>query len=105
MQFFAGSRYDADGNLNNWWDADTRREFDLRAKCIIDQYGSYIEPQTGLPLNGKNTQGENIADNGGIKESYYAYDALIKKNGEEQKLPGINLTPRQLFWVSGNLKI
>lgn len=61
---FSGSRYDDTGNLANWWDNATRTNFDNRAECIIDQYGGYTEPQTNLKLNGVNTQGENIADNG-----------------------------------------
>ncbi len=44
-----------------------------KAKCIIDQYGGYKEDATGLNLNGITTQGENIADNGGTKESFIAY--------------------------------
>ena len=59
-----GSRYDDVGNLANWWDDATRGKFDDRAQCIINQYGGYTEPLTNLPLNGVNTQGENIADNG-----------------------------------------
>ncbi|KAG5667540.1 hypothetical protein PVAND_015519 [Polypedilum vanderplanki] len=95
-----GSRYDAIGNLNNWWDNTTRANFESRAKCLIDQYTSYKDEQTGLNLNGINTQGENIADNGGIKESYRAYEKLIEKIGEEKLLPGIELNQKQLFWVS-----
>lgn len=53
-----------------------------------------------LQLNGINTQGENIADNGGIKEAYIAYDKWVARNGEEARLPGVDLTGRQLFWVS-----
>ena len=68
-----GRQKDADGLLNDWWKAETSEKYNQRAKCIIDQYGNYTEPQTGLNLNGVNTQGENIADNGGIKEAYIAY--------------------------------
>ena len=94
-----GSQYDADGNLKNWWAAETRAAYLEKAKCIIDQYRGYKEPLSGLNLNGINTQGENIADNGGIKESYLAY-VRWAKNNHENKLPGLDYTPQQMFWVS-----
>lgn len=59
-----GSQYDAQGNLRNWWANATREAYLLNAQCIINQYGNYVEPLTNLNLNGINTQGENIADNG-----------------------------------------
>lgn len=53
-----------------------------------------------LQLNGKRTQGENIADNGGLKESFKAYRKYIEEKGEEEKtLPHLKLTPNQLFFV------
>jgi len=79
---------------------DTKVAYLEKARCIIEQYGNYTEPNVDLKLNGINTQGENIADNGGIKEAYLAYKKYVKQNGQEQKLPGLNYTTDQLFWIS-----
>jgi membrane metallo-endopeptidase-like protein 1 len=49
-----------------------------KAQCIIAQYGNYTISELNLRLNGINTQGENIADNGGIKEAYRAYSRFLK---------------------------
>jgi len=95
-----GRQYDKDGNLLNWWGQKTQEVFILRAQCIIDQYGNYTADEVDLNLNGINTQGENIADNGGIKEAYRAYNQWVTRHGEEKTLPGLHLTPKQLFWTA-----
>jgi predicted metalloendopeptidase len=51
-----------------------------KAQCIIDQYGNYTDPQVDMKLNGINNQGENIADNGGVKQAYKAYRKFLLNN-------------------------
>ena len=64
------------GKLRNWWKPSTEEEYAKRAQCVIDQYGNYTVEQVGLNLNGINTQGENIADNGGINAAYAHYPRI-----------------------------
>ena len=97
-----GSQFDKIGNLHNWWDTTTRTTFFEKTQCMIDQYSQYKVPETNLTLNGILTQGENIADNGGLKQAYRAYRRYIKKLGhEEKKLPGFeSYTNDQIFYMS-----
>lgn len=53
-----------------WWNNATIRAFRERAQCIIDQYSRYKIDEVGLYINGRMTQGENIADNGGLKQAF-----------------------------------
>ncbi|KAA0187340.1 hypothetical protein HAZT_HAZT010876, partial [Hyalella azteca] len=95
-----GRQFDYKGDLKEWWEPETKAKFIEKSKCIIHQYGNYTAPEVGLKLNGVNTQGENIADNGGIKEAYYAYNQYVSDHGEENPLPALGLTAKQLFWLS-----
>merc|ERR1711862_677867 len=97
-----GRTFDSTGNLANWWERSTEENYLEKAQCIIWQYGNYTaRPPVNINLNGINTQGENIADNGGIKEAYNAYKSWAKRNGEEPRLPGFAAyTPEQMFWIS-----
>jgi len=98
-----GSQKDGEGNLVNWWEKITKERYNAKAKCIIDQYSDFSVNIEGedISVNGINTQGENIADNGGFKEAYRAYQRLVSQYGEEPQLPGLPYTPSQMFWLSG----
>ncbi|EFO88687.1 hypothetical protein CRE_06583 [Caenorhabditis remanei] len=96
-----GSQYDKDGNLHNWWSESSLNAFDTRRRCIVEQYGNYTVPKTSFRVNGKLTQGENIADNGGVKEAFQAYQNYVHENGEEPRLPGLQqYSNEQIFFVS-----
>lgn len=63
----------------DWWEPETGEEFKRRAQCVIDQYSKF-SPIPGVYVNGKLTQGENIADMGGIKNAFHAISALLGKS-------------------------
>lgn len=83
-----GRQFDKDGNLKQWWNNATVQAFRQRTQCIIDQYSAYKLDDVGLYINGRMTQGENIADNGGLKQAYRAYRKWVGHHGEEPLLPG-----------------
>lgn len=93
-----GREYDKTGVLRPWWNESSVAEFKLRAQCMMDQYSSYSA--AGENIKGKQTLGENIADNGGLKSAFHAYERWVEKNGEELLLPGLNFTHRQLFFLA-----
>ncbi|HEY6951308.1 MAG TPA: M13 family metallopeptidase [Bacteroidota bacterium] len=90
-----GSKYDAQGNLNNWWTRDDSAKFYAKTKMIVDQYNEYIAVDS-LHINGELTQGENIADLGGIMMGYDAF----RKTGQyrnHEMIGGLN--PDQRFFL------
>ena len=83
-----------------------------KAQCFIDQYTGYTVPELNdiVPdahLNGLQTLGENIADNGGMREAWNAYLKFKEVNGPEPLLPGLEqYTPEQLFFINfGNVSL
>jgi putative endopeptidase len=93
-----GRKFDGDGVMREWWAPEVAAKFDAQTKCLVDTY-SAIEVRPGIQLKGELTLGENIADFGGIKEAYAAYQQWVTENGAEPQLIE-GLSNEQLFFVA-----
>ena len=94
-----GRQFDADGNLRDWWSPQSAAEYDKRRKAVVAQYNEY-EPLPGMHVNGELTQGENIADIGGVKLAYAALQKALDKHPEERNKKIDGFTPEQRFFLS-----
>jgi putative endopeptidase len=94
----SGSRYDAEGNLRNWWTDADRKAYEERTALVVKQFDGY-RPLADQAINGKLTLGENVSDLGGLKVSYEALrKALGNDPGTAERVDGY--TPAQRFFLS-----
>lgn len=93
----SGSRYNADGNLVNWWSDEDLKQFTTLGSALADQY-SALEPLPGIFVDGKFTLGENIGDLGGVNAAYDGLQIYLKANGKPDLIDGF--TPEQRFFIS-----
>ena len=93
----SGSRYNADGNLVNWWSDEDLKQFTSLGSALADQY-SALEPLPGIFVDGKFTLGENIGDLGGVNAAYDGLQIYLKANGNPGLIDGF--TPEQRFFIS-----
>lgn len=91
-----GSKFDAEGNLKNWWTEDDLANFQARAKMVEDQYSEYVVLDS-LHVDGKLTLGENIADIDGLRISYYAWKRHLDGKMPEDKE---GFTATQRFFIN-----
>jgi putative endopeptidase len=90
-----GSKYDAQGNLNDWWTAEDRKLFDERTKVLVNQFNQF-EVLDSVFVNGELTLGENIADLAGLTVSY---DAYMRSLAGKQRTNIDGYTPEQRFFI------
>jgi putative endopeptidase len=90
-----GSKFDAKGNLNNWWTEEDKAKFQARTNVMVNQYNQY-KVEDSLTVNGELTLGENMADFAGLTVAYDAYMLSIKDK-EQTKIDGF--TPQQRFFI------
>ncbi|UJR32874.1 hypothetical protein I4U23_020335 [Adineta vaga] len=99
-----GRQFDKDGNRVPWWSNETIQKFIERKSCIVEQYSNYTVPNLNIHLNGNQTQGEDIADNGGLREAFYvrAYQKFTQSNPDaDKRLPGLSkYSPTQMFFIN-----
>lgn len=91
-----GSRFDAEGNLRDWWSGTDRKQFDARTEKLVQQFDAYV-PIDGLHINGKLTLGENIADLGGLQVAWDAFKLATSSQPSEKRG---GFTPEQRFFLS-----
>jgi endothelin-converting enzyme/putative endopeptidase len=92
-----GRKYDARGNLTDWWSPAVGEEFERRARCLVDQYGGFVAVDE-VKVNGELTLGENIADLGGLKLAFAAYQA--SREGKPPEAPVGGFSADQQFFLA-----
>ncbi|SNR70123.1 putative endopeptidase [Lutibacter agarilyticus] len=92
-----GARFDADGNLSNWWTEEDAAQFAVLGKKLVDQYSNVVAIGD-VNLNGEFTLGENIGDLGGINAAYDGLQIFYEKNGRPADIDGF--TAEQRFYMS-----
>jgi putative endopeptidase len=93
-----GKKFDAKGNLSDWWTADDTTKFVARTDCLVNEYGNFVAVDD-VKVNGKLTLGENTADNGGLLLAYMAYLDRAKKNGVDLSAKKDGYTAPQRFYI------
>ncbi|XP_067417138.1 endothelin-converting enzyme-like 1 isoform X2 [Emydura macquarii macquarii] len=93
-----GGQYDRHGNLVHWWTDASYSKFLQKAQCIVNLYDNFTV--YNQRVNGKHTLGENIADMGGLKLAYYAYQKWVREHGPEHPLHRLKYTHEQLFFIA-----
>ncbi|KAI3369954.1 hypothetical protein L3Q82_024756 [Scortum barcoo] len=96
-----GRNFDKDGNMLNWWSNYSAEHFKEQSQCMVQQYGNFNwKLAGGQNVSGISTLGENIADNGGVRQAYKAYLKWVEMEGEELRLPGLDMDHKQLFFLN-----
>ena len=92
-----GAKFDAQGNLNDWWAPEDLKTFEARGECIVKQFDAF-EVEPGLHENGKLVEGESIADLGGVVIAYAAFRKTLE--GKPEPAPIDGFTADQRFFIA-----
>jgi len=93
-----GRKFDANGNLSDWWTAEDGKKFEEKADCEVKEYSNFVAVDD-VKVNGKLTLGENTADNGGLRLAYIAFLADAKRKNIDLTQKQDGYTPVQQFFL------
>ncbi|CAF1457934.1 unnamed protein product, partial [Adineta steineri] len=98
----SGRQFDKDGNQILGWTNETIERFIEHKTCIVDQYSNFTVPNLNIHANGNQTQNEDIADNGGLREAFYGYQKFTQANpNADKRLPGLSkYSPTQMLFIN-----
>ena len=92
-----GRRFDAQGNLRDWWTKDDAAKYNVQAQRVVEQFNAYTVVDSTTHVNGKLTLGENLGDLGGLKIAYIAMQKAMGQKGRQPNIDGF--TPEQRFFL------
>jgi putative endopeptidase len=92
-----GRRFDAQGNLRDWWTKEDSDKYNAQAQRVVEQFNGYTVVDSTTHVNGKLTLGENIGDLGGLKIAYVALQKAMSQKGRQSNIDGF--TPEQRFFL------
>lgn len=96
-----GVQFGANGSISNWFDDFSKKKYQEKERCFVDEYNHYCYQSINMCVNGQKTLGENLADNGGVMTAYTAFKNWELTNINRVNLPGLeNFTGDQLFFLS-----
>lgn len=95
----ANQTLEEENNETISWPKEFLEEYTRRKLCLINQYSKFIL-EGNVTLDGNSSIRDNLADNSGITQAYWAYDKYLKKYGNEPKLPGLDYTNKQMFFIA-----
>ncbi len=90
-----GAKFDAKGNLVNWWAPEDLKRFQEKSQCVVQQFSGFTI-EDSIHLKGEQVVGESIADLGGVT---LAYNAYMKSLEGQPRLTIDGFTPEQRFFI------
>ncbi len=94
-----GKKFDAKGNLSDWWTPEDTKRFEAKTGCLVNEYSAFTAVDD-VKVNGKLTLGENTADNGGLLLAYMAWQSRAKQDGENIDAKADGYTGAQRFYIA-----